>query len=69
MSEVEMEINKKIESGRLFQYAEDIAEIIHLREYLKECAEKDRYFEIGGSSSEVLWQYITSLENRVNLID
>ena len=64
-----MEINKKIESGRLFQYAEDIAEIIHLREYLKECAEKDRYFEIGGSSSEVLWQYITSLENRVNLID
>lgn len=40
----------------------DIIEINELKNKMKECAEKDWWFEISGESAELLYKYVSSIE-------
>lgn len=60
---------KKIYKGRLNGYVQDIVSIVQMREDLLKNAENDSWFEINGESAEVLYQYITAMENYISIQD
>ncbi len=46
----------------------DVIEIMRLKEHLKKNADKDEWFEINGESAKLLYKYITSIENTLEVL-
>ena len=60
-----------MEKHKIEDYAEDfftleeMVDITNLREHLKRCADEEDFYEIGGNSANLLYKYITQLEQGI----